>query len=46
MLWITIVRGSRKGGFEHVKSQQRYAKGGSQYAALFQLVKKQPKKIR
>lgn len=44
MLRKTIIGGFKKGGYKHVKSGQRYAKGVSQYAEAFKLRKNQPVK--
>jgi len=42
MLRKTIIRVSKKGGYKHVKSGQRYAKSVSQHAETFKLRKNQP----
>jgi len=42
MLRKMILRGSKKGGYQHVKSGQRYAKGVSQNAKTFKLHKNKP----
>jgi hypothetical protein len=42
MLRKMILRGSKKGGHQHVKSGQRYEKGVSQHAKTFKLHKNEP----